>query len=175
MTNLVSIEGDLDSAFSSSKGLVTCEEAEAFCFIGEEHLTKVTVAEFEPLAMERGKHLAASVDKEISYLGDEALLHRLVGILMDNAIKYCDQGGEITVNLHRGRKIILTVENTYAAVGELELNRLFDRFYRADKAIKFTGGYGIGLSMAKAIAEKHKGEITAYRKDATYIGFKIVL
>ena len=134
-----------------------------------------TVSEFEPLAKKRGKHLAASVDKEISYLGDEALLHRLVGILMDNAIKYCDQGGEITVNLHRGRKIILTVENTYAAVGELELNRLFDRFYRADKARKFTGGYGVGLSMAKAIVENHKGEITAYKKDSTHIGFKVVL
>ena len=134
-----------------------------------------TVTEFEPLAKERGKALTASIDKEISYLGDEALLHRLVGILMDNAIKYCDQGGEITVNLHRGRRIILTVENTYAAVDELELNRLFDRFYRADKARKFTGGYGVGLSMAKAIVEKHKGEITAYKKDATHIGFKVVL
>ena len=134
-----------------------------------------TVAEFEPLAKERGKAITASVDKEISYAGDEALLHRLVGILMDNAIKYCDQGGEITVNLHRGRRIILTVENTYAAVDELELNRLFDRFYRADKARKFTGGYGVGLSMAKAIVEKHKGEISAYKKDATHIGFKIVL
>ena len=77
--------------------------------------------------------------------------------------------------LHRGRRIVLTVENTYAAVGELELNRLFDRFYRADKARKFSGSYGVGLSMAKAIVEKHKGEITAYKKDATHIGFKIVL
>jgi len=134
-----------------------------------------TVAEFDPLAKERGKAITSSVDKEISYHGDEALLHRLVGILMDNAIKYCDQGGEITVTLHRVRRIILTVENTYAAVDELEMNRLFDRFYRADKARKFTGGYGVGLSMAKAIVEKHKGEITAYKKDATHIGFKIVL
>ena len=134
-----------------------------------------TVAEFEPLAKERGKALTSNIEKGISYCGDEALLHRLVGILMDNAIKYCDQSGEITVNLHRGRRTIFTVENTYAAVGELELNRLFDRFYRADKARKFTGGYGVGLSMAKAIVEKHKGEITAYKKDATHIGFKIVL
>ena len=94
---------------------------------------------------------------------------------MDNAIKYCDQDGEISVTLRRGRRVVLTVENTYAAVDELELNRLFDRFYRADKARKFTGGYGIGLSMAKAIVEKHKGEITAYKKDATHIGFKVVL
>ena len=134
-----------------------------------------TVSEFEPLAKEREKRLTANIDKETAYFGDEALLHRLVGILMDNAIKYCDQGGEITVNLHRGRRTVLTVENTYAAVGELELNRLFDRFYRADKARTFTGGYGVGLSMAKAIVEKHKGEITAYKMDATHIGFKVVL
>ena len=134
-----------------------------------------TVAEFEPLAKDRGKELAADVDKDVILSGDEALLHRLVGILMDNAIKYCDNGGEIHVALHRGRRVVLTVENSYAAVGEIELNRLFDRFYRADKARKFTGGYGVGLSMAKAIVEKHKGEITAYRKDGTHIGFKIVL
>ena len=56
-----------------------------------------------------------------------------------------------------------------------ELNKLFDRFYRADKVRKFTGGYGVGLSMAKAIVEKHKGEISAYKKDASNIGFKVVL
>ena len=134
-----------------------------------------TVAEFEPLARGRGKNLTASVDREITYRGDEALLHRLVGILLDNAVKYCDADGEITVTLRRGRRVILCVENTYAAVGELELNRLFDRFYRADKARTFTGGYGVGLSMAKAIAEQHKGEITAYKKDNTHIGFKVVL
>jgi len=134
-----------------------------------------TVAEFEPLAKERGKALTSNIEKGISYLGDESLLHRLVGILIDNAIKYCDQGGEISVTFRRGRRVMLTVENTYAAVDELELNRLFDRFYRADKARKFTGGYGVGLSMAKAIVENHKGEISAYKKDGTHIGFKVVL
>ena len=134
-----------------------------------------TLCEFEPLAKERGKELTASVDKEITYLGDETLLRRLVGILMDNAIKYCDNGGEISVTLRRGRRVVLTVENTYAAIGEIELNRLFDRFYRADKARMFTGGYGVGLSMAKAIVENHKGEITTYKKDSTHIGFKVVL
>ncbi|MBR6744144.1 MAG: HAMP domain-containing histidine kinase [Clostridia bacterium] len=134
-----------------------------------------TVCEFEPLARERGKALTANMDRSISYLGDEALLRRLVGVLMDNAVKYCDNGGEISVTLHRSRRIVLAVENTYAAVGEIELNRLFDRFWRADKARRFTGGYGIGLSMAKAIVEKHKGEITAYQKDATHIGFRVIL
>ena len=138
-------------------------------------LVAETVAEFEPLVRERGKSIVSEVDKEITYHGDEALLYRLVGILMDNAVKYCDNGGEISVRLRRGRRVVLTVENTYASVGEIEMNRLFDRFYRADKARKFTGGYGVGLSMAKAIAENHRGDITAYKKDGTHIGFKVVL
>ena len=134
-----------------------------------------TVSEFEALARGRGKALSVNIDRSIIYSGDETLLHRLVGILLDNAVKYCDEGGEIKVNLEKRRRIILSVENTYAAIGEIELNKLFDRFYRADKARKFTGGYGVGLSMAKAIAEKHKGEITAYKKDKSNIGFKVVL
>jgi signal transduction histidine kinase len=134
-----------------------------------------TVSEFEALARGRGKTLSVNIDRSIIYSGDETLLHRLVGILLDNAVKYCDEGGEIKVNLEKRRRIILSVENTYAAVGEIELNKLFDRFYRADKARRFTGGYGVGLSMAKAITEKHKGEITAYKKDKTNIGFKVVL
>ena len=134
-----------------------------------------TVSEFEPLAKERGKTLLSQIDRKIVLSGDEALLRRLLGILLDNAIKYADAGGEIVVTLTRARRTVLTVENTYAAVGELALPRLFDRFYRADKARTFTGGYGVGLSMAKAIVEKHKGEITAYKKDDTHIGFRVVL
>ena len=134
-----------------------------------------TVSEFEPLAKERGKTLFSDVDKYVTCNGDEALLYRLIGILLDNAVKYCDNGGEICLTLNRGRRVVLTVENTYAAVDEIELGRLFDRFYRADKARTFTGGYGIGLSMAKAIVEKHHGEITAYKKDSAHIGFKVVL
>jgi len=134
-----------------------------------------TVSEFEPLAKDRGKNLVATVESEITCIGDEALLRRLVGILLDNAIKYCDNGGEISVTLHRGKKVVLTIENTYASVGEIELSRLFDRFYRADSARKFIGGYGIGLSLAKAIVENHKGEITTYKKDESHIGFKVVL
>ncbi len=134
-----------------------------------------TVSEFEPLALHRGKALTAQIADGISLRGDDGLLRRLLGILLDNAIKYCDPDGEITVSLRRQRHVILTVENTYAAVGELQLHRLFDRFYRADKSRTFTGGYGIGLSMAKAIAEKHRGQITAYQKDDRHIGFRITL
>ena len=134
-----------------------------------------TVAEFEPLASLRGNRILTSIDQNVLCYGDEALLARLVGILMDNAIKYCDNGGEICVSLSKSRKTVLTVENSYSGADELELSRLFDRFYRADKARKFTGGYGIGLSMAKAITESHKGDISVYKKDAGIIGFRVLL
>ena len=133
------------------------------------------VSEFEGLANERGKRLSASIDMDAKYFGDEMLLNRLIGILMDNAIKYCDVNGEINVTLSQGRRIVITVENTYALVDELKLDRLFDRFYRADKARTSGGGFGVGLSMAKAIVEKHKGEISAYSRDSMHIGFKVVL
>ena len=140
-----------------------------------DELVQNVIEEFEPLATSANKTISSVIDENVRYCGDKALISRLVAILMDNAIKYCDDDGEISVMLRRGKHVVLTVENTYAAVGELELHRLFDRFYRADKARKFTGGYGVGLSMAKAIVEKHKGEITAYKKDSTHIGFKVVL
>lgn len=66
------------------------------------------------------------------------------------------------------------VENTYADVGKTELHKLFDRFYRTDKARTFTGGFGIGLSTAQTIVMQHKSEISAYKKDENHIGFKVV-
>ena len=133
------------------------------------------VIEFEPLIRDRGKSLSVNIDRNAVCRGDEALLYRLIGLLMDNAAKYCDEGGEISVTLRTGRRTVLTVENTYAAVVDTDLSRLFDRFYRVGKSRSFTGGYGIGLSTAKAIVEQHRGEITAYKKDSAHIGFKVVL
>ena len=134
-----------------------------------------TVSDFKALSETRGKALSADIEPAITYTGDETLIRRLLSILFDNALKYCDDGGEITVSLKRARSVVLTVENTYRDVDNVELDRLFDRFYRADKARTFTGGYGVGLSIAKSIAEKHRGDITAYRKDDAHIGFKVVL
>lgn len=138
-------------------------------------ITADAVSEFRPLAESRGKALHAQTEPNIRWSGDEALLRRLLSVLLDNAVKYCDEGGEIRLTLVKHRHIVLAVENTYAAVDRLELDRLFDRFYRADKARTYTGGYGIGLSIAKAIVEKHKGSICAYKKEHQWIGFKVVL
>lgn len=134
-----------------------------------------TVSEFEPLLSQRQKQLQVQIAPAVTCTGNETLLRRLVSILMDNAAKYCDEQGTITVTLQKQRQVVLTVENTYKQVADIPLDKLFDRFYRADKARTYTGSYGIGLSMAKSIAEKHHTHITAYQKDDHTIGFKVAL
>lgn len=133
-----------------------------------------TVSEFESLAEERGHTLTSSISPSVYYYGDESLIRRLTAILLDNAIKYCDAGGNIQLSLTCRRHPVLTVENTYQDVDKLELNRLFDRFYRADKARTFSGSFGIGLSIAQSIVKSHKGNIVAYKKSGI-IGFRVEL
>lgn len=168
MTELVNQLVELSRMDEESR-VMSCSEFS----LGE--MTADTVGDFKGLAENQGKSLIADIDNDITYKGDEALLHRLLSLLLDNAIKYCDDGGDIVVRLEKRRSVVLTVENSYAAVNETELDRLFDRFYRADKARQFTGGYGIGLSTAKSIVERHKGDIIAYKKDEAHIGFRVVL
>lgn len=135
-----------------------------------------TVSEFMNLAIEKQKHLTSAIQPSIWYHGDEGLLRRLMCILLDNAIKYGDMNGDIQVSVYtKGRYPVITVENAYQNVNNVELGKFFDRFYRADKARTFTGSFGIGLSIAKGIARNHKGDIVAYKKDAEHIGFKVTL
>ncbi len=134
-----------------------------------------TVSSFVPSAQSSGKQITVNIASPSSYVGDEAGIRQVVSILMDNALKYCDMGGEIKVTLTGDRHPTITVENSYAAVGNIELNRLFDRFYRADKARTFGTGFGIGLSMAKAIVEKHHGNISVYNIENNKIGFRVKL
>ncbi len=142
-------------------------------FSMSEMVTEVA-SEFQMLAQERGKSLLAQVDPDVGYTGDEESIRRVVSILLDNAVKYCDGGGGIVLRLEKRKHPVLSVENTYADVEGTELDKLFDRFYRSDKARTFHGGFGVGLSIAKAIVAQHKGEIRAYRKGGDVIGFKVV-
>ena len=99
-----------------------------------------------------------------------------MSILLDNAVKYCDTGGSINIMVYEKRRHpVIIVENSYREVDSLELDRLFDRFYRSDKARTYTGSFGIGLSIAKSIAKSHHGDICAYKKDGGHVGFKVTL
>lgn len=155
------------------------DEDESNLDISEFDLSAVacdTVSEFEGLAAERNKALVADVGQDIFYSGDEGMIRQLLSILLDNAVKYCDPNGSIVIKVRqRGRGALITAENSYSEVDNVELDRLFDRFYRADKARSFTGSFGVGLSVAQGIAKKHKGDITAYKREHDRIGFRVVL
>lgn len=105
--------------------------------------------------------LTADLTPDIVFRWDEAALRQILSILLDNALKYCDAGGEISVVLKKEHKRpVLWVENDFAQVTSLSLDRLFDRFYRADKARTSGDGFGIGLSLAKALAEQNHASLT---------------
>lgn len=134
-----------------------------------------TASVFTQPAETAGKALSIKTPDNLSYKGDEAALRQLVSILLDNAVKYCDPGGFIQLELQEGRHPVLTVDNSCQAVGELPLSRLFDRFYRADPARTYGSGFGIGLSIAKGIVERHRGEITAHKLNSAAIRFRVKL
>ena len=103
----------------------------------------------------------------ISMVGDEKAIRRLLTILLDNAVKYTEEGGEISVSLEKQKKhICLKVFNTTASIAKEQTIHLFDRFYRTDSSRNTgTGGYGLGLAIAAATVESHRGRIKAETED----------
>lgn len=130
-------------------------------------LLEETVETFQALARTRNKKLSAQIQPMLSMRGDEKPIRQLVTILLDNAVKYSDDGGRIEVALKKQKNAIyLSVYNTVESISRESLPHLFDRFYRTDKSRNSqTGGYGLGLSIAAAIVNAHKGKITASTQD----------
>lgn len=128
---------------------------------------------FEALAFEKGKELITDIYPGVICRGNKEEISRLINILIDNGIKHSDEDGRITVRLERIRsRAVLTVSNTGAQLSEEQLSRLFDRFYKIDESRgEDTEGFGLGLSIAKAIAEKNDGTLTVRSDDQGIITF----
>ena len=117
---------------------------------------------FEPVAFEAGKPLEYQIADGTLVLGDEDKLRQLISILLDNAIKYGADGGAITLSLQKtDRQARLTVSNPGDPIPPEQLGRLFERFYRADVSRGEKSGFGLGLPIARTIAEEHKGTLRA--------------
>ncbi len=116
---------------------------------------------FEMLAFEQGKTIQSDMEEGVQLTGNSTQLTQIVSILLDNAIRHAE-GSEIGLTLKRqGHAAVLTVINDGEAIPPEKLTHLFDRFYRVDEARTDNGHhYGLGLSIAKAIAEKHGGSIS---------------
>ena len=141
-------------------------------------LVEEEASAYQMLAQSGGRTLDLQIQPALFMNGNEKSLRRLVNILMDNAMKYSPENTEVSLQLkNNGKQIRLSVENkTTAEISKENLELLFDRFYRMDSSRNSeTGGHGIGLSMAKAIAEAHGGKISASSTDGSSLKIEVVL
>jgi signal transduction histidine kinase len=115
----------------------------------------------EPLAAEQGVRLITEAQGAVQVFGDALRLRQLLVILLDNALKYTPNGGEVRVRLqHDGRRAHLQVVDSGTGIDPEHLPRIFDRFYRGDAARKGEGA-GLGLAIARWIVGAHSGQIQA--------------
>lgn len=133
--------------------------------------------QFDAVAYERGCEIEANIVDGISVLGDQEQLERLLKTLIDNACKYAARGTTVKVTLEKnGSHALFVATNQGEPIPEEDLPHVFDRFWRSDKArARSTGGYGLGLAIAKGIAESHGGKIWATSDDAQGTSFYVKL
>lgn len=134
------------------------------------------VMSFEPVAFEAGLTLDSELAPGVTVPGSGEELRRLCAILLDNACKYTEPGGTVTLTLAAGDKAVLTVHNTGAPIPAQAQPHLFERFYRADAArTREAGGSGLGLSIAAAIVERHRGKIGLRSAEGIGTAFTVTL
>ena len=135
-----------------------------------------SVANFKTVAETKGLKLESVIEEDIHVEADEKGIFELINILLDNAVKYCDDGGAILIVLSKkGKYSSLVVSNDYAEGEGVDYKRFFDRFYREDQSHNSSKkGYGIGLSMAESLTHMFKGKIhVTYKKPI--ISFTVII
>ena len=116
-------------------------------------LVRSLLEEYAPLFENR--RLTSDIADGVRIRGDGTLLRRAFGCLLENAAKYSPDGGRISVTLKQAQNALLTVENDCEPIPEEELSRLFEMFYRGDKARSRAGGHGLGLTITRRILALH--------------------
>lgn len=139
-----------------------------------------TVDSFGSIAVSKGVVIETDIQPDISIVNDESMLRQLVSILIDNAIKYCDEHGKVRTVLHSHNhsfgknKTILMIQNDFADAEKFEPDKVFDRFYRGNKAHTSDGSFGLGLSIARNIADSCGIRLIAEKNDSEVI-FTVVI
>jgi heavy metal sensor kinase len=132
------------------------------------------------LALAKEITLSPSIEPELLFHGDEALIRRLLLNLLDNAIKYTPAGGQVTLECKKdSAQYVVSVTDTGPGISPELQSRIFERFFRADKvrarSETDSGGAGLGLSIARWIAEAHHGRLELVRSDASGSTFSVTL
>lgn len=140
-------------------------------------LVEESINQFEESIAAKGITLYKNIQPDLSINSNKEQVQRLVSILVDNATKYVSENGSIEIYLSQTNKQInFVVVNTAENLENLQLDKIFDRFYRGDDArTQKNGGYGIGLSAAKAIVQSLKGAITVQKQNINKIVFVVKL
>jgi signal transduction histidine kinase len=116
--------------------------------------------QYEEIVAYQEKSLVLNAAEPVSFLGDRERIHQLIVILLDNAIKFTSEGGEIRLSCSQSHSsIMLQVEDSGIGIPEKDIPRIFDRFYQGDKSRTSAEGTGLGLSIAKWIIDKHFGKV----------------
>ncbi len=125
------------------------------------------VLPFESVAYEHNITLDVDVPSSLDFFGNRDQLQQLTSILLDNAIGHTSPAGTIRVELKcQHKKIYLSVANTGAPIPAEKQKKIFERFYQADEARSIHGeNYGLGLSIAKSVTERHRGRISVQCQD----------
>ena len=125
------------------------------------NLLERTLLSVEATLYEKEISLRRQIEAEISVIGNMDKAEQVIRILLDNACKYTNTGGTIEVCLYRQRKYaVLAISNTGEGIAPEHIDKIFDRFYRVDDARKHTGSYGLGLPIAKALAEQMRAALS---------------
>ena len=142
-----------------------------------EALIRAELAPYAEMMEERSIRFECALCGPVPMRGSREYLRQLMHMLLDNAVRYANEGGEIVLKLERRRqRARIALFNTVDALPDCPGEALFDRFYRGDPARTQRGGsYGVGLSAARAIAEMHRGRITAEYEGAHGIRFTVEL
>ena len=136
------------------------------------------VLSFATMARAEGRTLTQDVQPGIMFKGDERMMRQLMSVLLDNAIKYSVDGGEVRVRLARRKATTLEVSNTVAVDSIRHIDRWFDRFYQEDYSRSASGdrrGFGIGLSVAQAVVAANDGRIQAQVRDDNLLVMTVTL
>lgn len=135
----------------------------------DENLSKIiekTCLVFEGVAYDQGIGIETDIEPDIRRNCSKEEIEKLISTLVDNAVKHSEKGTSVLVNLHRGKNIIIEVVNTGEPIAPGDEEKIFERFYRADKSRnRNENRYGLGLAIAKRIVLNHDGMIRAYSRD----------
>lgn len=126
-------------------------------------LLEYSVGEFSQPIEAKGLSIITDIQEGTIIFADREQIRQLVSVLLDNGVKYADEGGQITVSLEkRDNRVKLRIQNTCRSLPQVPPDKLFDRFYRADPArTQKSGGYGIGLSVARSLAVANHAAVSA--------------